>query len=125
LSRPDADLTAVGPIPQAKDGPVFAEPWQAEAFALVLKLVEDGRFTWSEWAAALGAEIAHARDAAGAPDPAEVADGSAYYTCWLAALEGLTLSKRLVAEAELAARKDAWAEAYRRTPHGQAVRLQP
>jgi nitrile hydratase accessory protein len=36
---------------------VFAEPWQARAFALAVKLSEQGHFTWKEWAAALANEL--------------------------------------------------------------------
>lgn len=108
---------ALASLPRDEGGPVFAEPWQAHAFALAVKLSESGLFTWSEWAAALGAELA-AASARGEPD-----DGSRYYHHWLAALERLVAAKGLVAQPALGARKDAWAEAYRRTPHGQPVTL--
>ena len=39
-------------------GPVFAEPWQAQAFALVVRLHAEGAFTWTEWAAALSDALA-------------------------------------------------------------------
>lgn len=98
-------------------GAVFAEPWQAQAFALAVKLSEQGHFTWKEWAAAL----AHELDAAarrGEPD-----DGSRYYEHWLAALEKLVTAKGLTDATALGARKEAWAAAYRNTPHGQPVEL--
>jgi nitrile hydratase accessory protein len=98
-------------------GPVFAEPWQAQAFALAVRLSAEGHFTWSEWAAALAAEL----DAAarrGTPD-----DGSRYYEHWLTALERLVEDKRLASAAELDERKEAWADAYEDTPHGEPVRL--
>jgi len=98
--------------------PVFAEPWQAHAFALAVKLSEAGMFTWAEWSAALAAELAEA-SRRGAPD-----DGSRYYYHWLAALERLVAAKNLVFGAALAARKEEWAQAYRHTPHGQPVTLQ-
>ena len=98
--------------------PVFAEPWEAHAFALAVKLSETGLFTWSEWSAALGEELA-AASCRGEPD-----DGSRYYHHWLAALERLLAAKKLVALPSLLARKDEWAEAYRRTPHGNAVKLE-
>jgi hypothetical protein len=50
------------PIPQDGDGPVFREPWEAQAFALVLELFDKGHFTWSEWVRTLSAEIAAAKD---------------------------------------------------------------
>ena len=54
---------------------------------------------------------------------AEPDDGSHYYHCWLAALERLVADKGLSDETALLARKEAWVDAYRRTPHGQPVQL--
>ena len=93
---------------------MFAAPWQAQAFALTLQLHEQGAFTWTEWAEALSAAL----KAAGAQD-----DGSRYYEHWLAALEGLVTAKGLAGPDALDARKHAWADAYRRTPHGKPVML--
>jgi nitrile hydratase accessory protein len=104
-------------LPRDKGGPVFAEPWQAQAFALAVKLSEQGYFTWKEWAAALADELKAAADR-GEPD-----DGTHYYEHWLAALERLVTAKGLSNSAALLARKEAWAEAYRRTPHGKPVEL--
>src|SRR5437899_8431950 len=121
MSQPDSNLDrlqALPPLRRDADGPVFAEPWQAQAFALAVKLSEQGHFTWKEWAAALAAELKSAADR-GDPD-----DGSQYYGHWLAALERLAASKRLVTAAALADCKEAWAEAYRRTPHGKPVKLE-
>lgn len=97
--------------------PVFAEPWQAHAFALAVKLSQAGLFTWAEWSAALAAELAEA-NRRGEPD-----DGSRYYHHWLAALEGLVAAKNLVLPPALLARKEEWAQAYRHTPHGEPVTL--
>lgn len=101
-----------------RDGePLFAEPWQAECMALVARLVEQGRIGAGEWAAALGEEIRRAATA-GAPDNAE-----SYYAAALRALERLVIAGGLVGAEELAARKQAWTEAYESTPHGQSVKL--
>jgi nitrile hydratase accessory protein len=100
-----------------EEEPVFAEPWQAHAFALAVKLSEAGFFTWSEWSAALAAQLAEA-SRRGEPD-----DGSCYYHHWLAALEHLIAAKDLVAPPSLLTRKEEWADAYRRTPHGSPVSL--
>jgi len=104
-------------LPRDEGGPVFAEPWQAQAFALAVKLSEQGYFTWKEWATALADEL-KAVASRGEPD-----DGSHYYEHWLAALERLVTAKGLSDPAALLARKEAWAEAYRRTPHGKPVEL--
>ncbi len=92
------DLTA---LPRDGDGPVFREPWEAQAFAMTLALHQEGRFSWSEWTEALAAEIAAAR-ARGEPDL-----GDTYYRHWLAALEKLVGSKGLVGDDELAGRRAA------------------
>jgi nitrile hydratase accessory protein len=112
LSAPDP--LALPRLPQDAGGPIFAEPWQAQAFALALQLHDRGEFTWPEWAQALSERL----KAAGPQD-----DGAQYYDHWLAALEDLVVSKQLAGAPELATRKDAWADAYRHTPHGQPVAL--
>ncbi|HLK32900.1 MAG TPA: nitrile hydratase accessory protein [Terriglobales bacterium] len=120
LTRPDptSEKLAVLPqLPRDEGGPVFAEPWQAQAFALAVKLSEQGHFTWKEWAAALAEEIK------AAADRGEADDGSRYYEHWLAALERLVAAKGLSDPASMLARKQAWADAYRHTPHGKPVEL--
>ena len=111
------NLAALQRLSRDADDPVFAEPWQAQAFALAVKLSEEGHFAWKEWAAALTDELSAAASC-GEPD-----DGSRYYHHLLAALERLVTAKGLADSADLVARKEAWAEAYRRTPHGKPVEL--
>lgn len=110
-------LAALPRLPRDDEGPVFAEPWQAQAFALAVRLSEQGHFTWKEWAATLGAELKAAADR-GDPD-----DGSRYYYHWLAALERLVTKKGLTDREAMQERKEAWADAYRHTPHGKPVVL--
>ena len=110
-------LAALPRLPRDEGGPVFAEPWQAQAFALAVKLSELGHFTWKEWAAALADELRTAASR-GEPD-----DGSHYYEHWLATLERLVTSKGLTNQEALFTRKEAWAEAYEHTPHGKPVEL--
>ncbi len=122
LSTPDSKLNAerlaaLPRLPRDEGGPVFAEPWQAQAFALAVKLSEQGHFTWKEWAAALAEELKAAADR-GEPD-----DGSRYYQHWLRALERLATAKGLTDNEAMLARKHAWADAYRHTPHGKPVEL--
>jgi nitrile hydratase accessory protein len=110
-------FAALPQLPRDEGGPVFAEPWQAQAFALAVKLSEQGYFTWKEWATALAEEIK------AASDRGESDNGSHYYHYWLTTLERLVAAKRLSNSAELQARKEAWADAYRHTPHGKPVEL--
>lgn len=104
-------------MPRDAEGPVFREPWEAQAFAMAVALHERGSFTWTEWAAALADEI-KAAQAAGDPDT-----GETYYRHWLAALEKLVASKALASKGELATRRDQWDRAARATPHGQPIEL--
>ena len=117
--RPGAEtaLAALPEIPRDDGGPVFRAPWEAQAFALAVALHERGVFAWSEFAAALGAEIARA-EAAGDGRGAE-----AYYVHWLAALERLVAEKGVVGQDSLLARKHAWDRAARATPHGEPIVL--
>ena len=104
-------------IPRDEGGPVFREPWEAQAFALAVALNARGLFTWTEWAAALGEEVKRAQ-AAGDPDL-----GNTYYRHWLAALERLVAHKGLTSAAMLARTRDAWDRAADRTPHGSPIEL--
>ncbi len=113
----DSKLAALPELPRDAEGPVFAEPWQAQAFAMTLRLHAGGCFTWSEWAACLAGEI-KAAQAAGDPDL-----GDTYYHHWLAALERLVVDKGLVAGPALESCREAWTAASEATPHGQPIRL--
>ena len=104
-------------IPRDDDGPVFREPWEAQAFAMALALHERGVFTWREWAAALGAEIRRAQ-AEGDPDT-----GETYYLHWLAALERLVAEKGVTTGETLESTRHAWEHACERTPHGRPIEL--
>jgi nitrile hydratase accessory protein len=104
-------------IPRDADGPVFREPWEAQAFAMTLALHGRGLFTWPEWAAALAAEIKRAQ-AAGDPDT-----GDTYYRHWLAALERLVAERGVTDAAALARYREAWDRAADRTPHGVPIEL--
>ena len=111
--------SALPSIPRDAEGPVFHEPWEAQAFAMALMLHERGVFTWPEWAEALGAEIKRAQSA-GDPDT-----GDTYSRHWLATLEGL-VSRKGVASSDLLHRyRDAWDHAADRTPHGKPIELKP
>ena len=115
-----AHATAAMPgIPRDADGPVFREPWEAQAFALALVLHARGLFTWSEWAATLADEIKRAQGA-GDPDT-----GETYYRHWLAALERIVAEKGVTDPGTLRKYYDAWDHAADRTPHGSPIELKP
>jgi nitrile hydratase accessory protein len=106
-------------IPQDEDGPVFREPWEAQAFAMALALHARGLFSWTEWAATLADEIKRAQ-ANGDPDT-----GETYYRHWLATLERLIAEKGVTTSDTLHRYRDAWDHAADRTPHGSAIELKP
>ena len=110
---------AVPGIPQDDHGPVFREPWEAQAFAMALALHQRGFFTWTEWAATLAEEIKRAQ-AAGDPDT-----GETYYRHWLATLERLVAEKGVASAKTLARYRNAWDRAAGRTPHGKPIELSP
>jgi nitrile hydratase accessory protein len=115
--NPDPGPKLLPGLPRDDGGPVFDEPWQAQVFAMAVRLNEAGRFTWAEWAEHLGAQIKAAQQA-GDPDL-----GDSYYDHWLRALEYLVAEKDLVTPDELTARHDAWDRAARATPHGEPIVL--
>lgn len=105
------------PLPSLNEGFVFAQPWQAHAFAMTLQLHEKGVFTWPEWAAALTHEIRQAQ-ALGDND-----DGHHYYTHWLNALEKMVIEHQLGTPDQIHDLEHAWQDAAARTPHGQPIVL--
>ena len=134
--------------PTENGEPVFKEPWEAQAFSLVIALHESGVFSWDEWSDALAQairrdlhpggveEVVQRVSEAVAEDVGEdegektserMEDGEdrrdSYYQHWLAALEQLAIAKGLSGAGELAQRVQAWREAYLATPHGQPVEL--
>ena len=110
---------AIPSIPKDAQGPVFREPWEAQAFAMTVALHAAGLFAWTEWAGILGAEIKKAQ-AAGDPDT-----GETYYYHWLAALERIVAEKGVTTRDTLAQHYDAWRNAAERTPHGTPIELMP
>ena len=105
--------------PWSEDGaaPVFREPWEAHAFAMVLTLHQRGVFSWREWADALAAAIV----AAQTEGDADL--GDTYYRHCLRALEQLVDAKGAASSAELERYRQAWDHAADRTPHGQPIEL--
>ena len=98
---------------------IFDEPWQAQALALADILTRAGVFTAEAWASTLGAALATA-ERNGAPDTLDT-----YYTAVVSSLETLTTQSTTLSPDDLQTRRKAWIDAYRRTPHGQPVTLDP
>jgi nitrile hydratase accessory protein len=108
---------SVPDLPRDADGPVFREPWEAQAFAMAVALHARGLFTWNEWARALADEIKRAQ-ANGDADT-----GETYYRHWLATLEKLVAEKGVANSETLDRYRDAWDRAADRTPHGSPIEL--
>ncbi len=114
---PNDDFLQEIAIPRNEEGPVFDEPWQAQVFALTVKLSESGHFTWPEWAEIFGAEIAAATKAG------RGCGNEDYYLCWLAALEKIVGVKKILTQEQLSVRKEEWRHAGEHTDHGQPIEL--
>lgn len=84
-------------IPRDESDVVFSAPWEARAFAMVVKLHENGHFDWSEWVATFSAEVANAENG----DHARQGHSDDYYECWLAAMEKLLAKHELITESGL------------------------
>ena len=112
-----AEVSALRGLPHDADGPVFREPWEAQAFAMALALHQRGVFTWPEWAAALAAQIKAAQQRG------EADLGDTYYRHWLAALETIVAAKGAGSADELERYRSAWDRAADRTPHGRPIDL--
>jgi len=117
--RIDQAIGTVPGIPRDPEGPVFREPWEAQAFAMTVALHERGLFRWGEWTAVLGDQIKRAQ-ASGDPDT-----GETYYQHWLTALERIVAEKGVTDAPTLTRYRDAWDHAADRTPHGTPIELRP
>nr|WP_245295025.1 nitrile hydratase accessory protein [Pararhizobium antarcticum] len=118
MTTPDAisPLVLSPGLPKSREGdPAFAEPWQAEAFAMTVQLHEKGVFSWSEWAEVLSQELY---------GPGRRADASDYYDCWVAALSRLVTELSITSRADLDQLTQRWQEAAEATPHGAPIRLE-
>jgi nitrile hydratase accessory protein len=95
----------------------FDAPWQAQAFALVVRLSATGYFSWNEWVRFFSQEVGRS------PSRAGESEKDTYYRQWLDALERITVEKGLLAPGDAQERASAWRAAYVNTPHGQPVEL--
>jgi nitrile hydratase accessory protein len=114
-----ADMISTSPdvLLSELDGPAFAEPWMAQAFACTVHLSREGLFTWNEWVEVFSTEIK------ANPQQAAETSNAAYYRQWLAALETIVGLKAAVSDGEISERQETWRRAYLNTPHGEPVEL--
>ena len=133
MTRPDSSTTKAGAdfaqsprIPADQAGPIFAEPWHAQAFAMAVSLHASGVFSWADWAAALSRRIGDAADADGAAlGEAQAVDwNDRYYRHWLAALEEILIARAIADPDQITRVASEWRAAYLRTPDGQPVALE-
>lgn len=121
-------MTANGPVatreppsacgtPDGDDERVFREAWEAQAFAIMTSLREQGNFSATEWSATLGDEIRRSQ-AAG-----NEGTGESSYLTLLSALERIVVEKRMTTHAALRRCRDDWEDAARRTSHGKPIML--
>ncbi|WP_086082399.1 nitrile hydratase accessory protein [Rhizobium etli] len=102
-------------LPKSPEGgPVFPEPWAAEAFAMTVHLNEKGLFAWSEWAETLSRQL---------HQPGRADDGSDYFDCWVAALSELLVSRGIADASAILDLQKSWQRAAEATPHGQPIEL--
>ena len=102
---------------QAQPNATFNSPWEAQVFALAVRLQETGILTKDTWTRALASEIQQA----GQRNDPDL--GDTYYHHWTRALEQVLINSSLVDDHEIEVRIEAWREAYANTPHGHAVLL--
>ena len=104
-------------LPRPEPERPFAEPWHAELFAATHALSAGGAFAWPDWTERFSAALAAAATAGGPRD------GADYYDIWLAAFETFLVERQLADTEALAGLRQAWTDAYFRTPHGLPVTL--
>jgi nitrile hydratase accessory protein len=92
--------------------PVFEAPWEAQAFAMAIKLHEQEAFTWPDFARHLAQAI-------------EGAPRQTYFENWLTALENILTERQILGRVERLDRIEDWDRAAHATPHGQPIELIP
>ena len=124
-TAPQINMTSLPGLADDGSGPVFASPWQAQIFSLVVGLHESGCFSWCEWAEALSREIAEDSngDADAVQTHVETDPSDSYYRLWVDALERLLADKTILDSDEVRERVTRWRDAYPNTPRGAPVTL--
>jgi nitrile hydratase accessory protein len=113
--EPRSPLASSAGLPRSAEGdPVFTEPWQAQAFAMTVRLHQQGVFAWSEWAEALSREVHR---------PGRATDGSDYFECWVSALSSVLSVRGVAPEPEVVELAHRWQRAAEATPHGSPILL--
>lgn len=112
----DPDQWLARALPQT-GATVFEQPWQAQAFALIVHLHQAGFFPWSDWVQTFSEVIARS------PARQDESINDAYYRQWTTAMEQLVAQLGFTEVASITHRADEWRQAYLNTPHGEPVAL--
>jgi nitrile hydratase accessory protein len=78
---------------------LFQTPWQARVFALIVALVKEGHFFWTEFQSRLAVAIAEMEKGAENLDP-HLVEGR-YFECWLRAVEETLEHQGFITKAEI------------------------
>jgi nitrile hydratase accessory protein len=117
MPEPAEEIAAIAGLPSgAEGGRVFASPWEAQIFAIVVELNRAGRFAWPEFAQRLAAEIHR-------PNPE--GDDVGYYRHWATAAFRLLLDKGLVPPDGLIERSRAIQHAREHPDHHHVAHPEP
>lgn len=106
------------PLLPDRGGPVFADSWEAQAFALANLLIEAGFMTRAAWVEVFGQEI---KAAQGRGDPDR---GDTYFQHLVTALERIMVERDLISRPALQEQELLWLRAVENTPHGVAISLE-
>ena len=106
-------------LPRDEGGPVFAEPWQAQAFAIAVRLSAQGYFTGKS------GRLRWRQNWPTPPNGTKRMMARSTITTGLRRWRNWSPRKDSPIVAALFERREAWADAYRHTPHGQPVQLRP
>jgi nitrile hydratase accessory protein len=90
LATVDRALGDQAPLPRDNGELVFEEPWQGRALGMGVVVLERTEASWSDFRRHLAAAIA------AHPDTEAESAATAYYTCWLDALEALLRERGVI-----------------------------
>lgn len=108
------DFTA---LPLHEPNRSFDQPWQAQAFAMIVEMHKGDMFTWPEWVELFSSVIREN------PALAGETSNDTYYRQWMIALEKMVNKVADLSTETVDKRVAEWRRAYLNTPHGQPIVL--